>query len=85
MWSVPSGSERGILRRSSSVACGIFASGPLARTFIIIGPIPRTQCIWLSRPGNGNKMARIEKARLLPRFFLDIIEINDILYISYIQ
>ena len=32
--------------------------------------------IWLSRPRNGSKMARIEKAGLLPRFFLDIIEIN---------
>lgn len=26
-----------------------------ARTFIIIGPIPMIQCIWLSRPGNGSK------------------------------
>ena len=42
------------------------------------------RCIWLSRPGNGDKVDRIEKAGLLPRFFLDIIGINDILDISYI-
>ena len=84
MWSVPSGSERRILRRFSSVACGIFGSGPLVRTSIIIVLILMTRCIWLSHPGNGDKVNRIEKAGLLPRFFLDIIEINDILDINYI-
>ena len=65
MWSVPSGSERRILRKSSSVACGIFASGPLVRTFTITVRILMTRCIWLSRPGNGSN----RKSRPLGRLF----------------
>ena len=65
MWSVPSGSERRILRKSSSVACGIFASGPLVRTFTITVWILMTRCIWLSRPGNGSN----RKSRPLGRLF----------------
>ena len=65
MWSVPSGSERKILRKSSSVACGIFAFGPLVRTFTITVRILMTRCIWLSRPGNGSN----RKSRPLGRLF----------------
>lgn len=51
----------------------------------IIVPIPMIRYIWLSRPGNGNKMSGAEKAGQKPRFFLDTTEINDIIDINYIK